>query len=40
MKLYRLGADARTHLKQVSPKLYEIITRDHQREIELGSENK
>lgn len=35
MKLYRLGASARAYLEKVSPKLYEIIKRDNQREIDL-----
>jgi exonuclease VII small subunit len=40
MKLYRLSASAREHLEKVSPRLYEIIKRDNQREIDfpkLGS---
>ncbi len=35
MKLYRLAGSARTHLKNVSPELYEIIKRDNQREIDF-----
>jgi hypothetical protein len=36
MKLYRLGASARAHLEMVSPKLYEIVKRDNQREVYLA----
>ncbi len=35
MKLYRLGDSARSHLQKVSPKLYEIVKRDNQREIDF-----